>query len=137
VGGGASDVLAVIDTLPDNCLMAGGAADGVVPTHRTHVWPWLKAPAQRLLFPTWLAITLWHDVFSWRALDQCELAHELCHVRQWNANGWRYIPRYLVAGRAAKAAGKDSYRDNAFEVEAYHVADTLRARLANRGAPPA
>jgi hypothetical protein len=137
VGGGAIDVLGAIDTLTDDCLRAGGSSDGVAPPHRAHVWPWLKGPAQRLIFPTWLAITLWHDIFSWRELDECELAHELCHVRQWNANGLRYIPRYLAASRAAKAAGKDSYRDNIFEAEAYRVEGVLRARIANQGAPPA
>jgi hypothetical protein len=137
VGGAAFDALDVIDTLPDNCLVAGGAADGVVPGHRTHVWPWVKRPAQRVFFPTWLAITLGRDIFSWRQLDECELAHELCHVRQWKANGLRYVPRYLAASRAAKAAGKDSYRDNAFEAEAYRVEGVLRARLATKGTPPA
>jgi hypothetical protein len=136
VGGGALDLLGSIDALRDDCLVAGGAADGLLPAHRTHVWPWLKVPAQRLILPTWLAITLWHDVFSWRALDDCELAHELCHVRQWRANGWRFIPRYLAAGRAAKAAGKDRYRDNAFEAEAFKVEAVLRARLAARAGAP-
>jgi hypothetical protein len=131
--GGAPDVFGTIDQLSDDSLRAGGAADGVAPGHRTHVWPWLKRPAQRVIFPTWLAITLRHDIFSWRPLDECELAHELCHVRQWNANGVRYIPRYLAASRAAKAAGKDSYRDNAFEAEAYRVEDVLRVRVAGHG----
>ena len=137
MGGGARDGPGAIDAFRDSCLMAGGAADGLVPLHRTHVWPWLKRPAQRLILPTWLAITLWHDIFSWRRLDECELAHELCHVRQWNANGLRYISRYLAAGRAAKAAGKDSYRGNAFEAEAYRVEDVLRTRLAAKVTPPA
>jgi hypothetical protein len=44
-----------------------------------------------------------------------------------------YIPRYFRASRAAAAAGKDRYRDNAFEVEAYAAADTLRA--ARQGQP--
>ena len=126
-----------INGLSDACLEAGGARDGVVPAHRTHVWPWLKGPGQRFLLPTWLAITIWHDIFSWRRLDECELAHELCHVRQWNANGIRYVPRYLAASRAAKAAGKDSYRDNPFEAEAYAVEGALRARLAAEGRRPA
>jgi hypothetical protein len=138
-GGGANDalVLAMIEELPDDCLRAGGSSDGVTPGHRTHVWPWVKRPAQRLMFSTWLAITLWSHVFSWRELDECELAHELCHVRQWKTHGMRYIPRYLAASRAAKAAGKDSYRDNEFEVEAYRVEGALRARIQAEGGPHA
>ena len=134
--GGALDAL-TISRLSNACLEAGGARDAVVPAHRTHVWPWLKGPGQRLLLPSWLAITLWHDIFSWRRLDECELAHELCHVRQWNTNGIRYIPRYLAASRAARAAGRDSYRDNAFEAEAYRVEHALRARRAADGRQPA
>jgi hypothetical protein len=119
----------------DARLRAGGAPDGVMPSHRTHVWAWLKRPCQRFMLPTWLAITIYHDIFSWRALDEFELAHELCHVRQWNANGVMYVPRYIGASRAAKAAGKDRYRDNAFEAEAYACEGALRA--ARAGAQPA
>lgn len=108
-------------------LTAGGAPDGRKPTFRTHVWPWLKRPAQRFIMPTWSAITLGHHIFSWHPLDDYTLAHELCHVRQWQANGIRYIPRYFAASRAAKAAGKDQYRGNAFEEEAYGIEDALRA----------
>ena len=119
------------DGVPNDVrLRAGGAPDGVMPAHRTHVWPWLKRPGQRFMLPTWLAITLYHDIFSWRPLDEFELAHELCHVRQWNANGLMYVPRYFAASHAAKAAGKDSYRGNAFEAEAYACEDALRAALA-------
>jgi len=97
------------------------------PSRRTHVWPWLKGPAQRLILPTWLAITIGHDIFSWRVLDEFELAHELCHVKQWDANGIMYVPRYFQASRAAVAAGKDRYWGNAFEIEAIAAADALRA----------
>jgi hypothetical protein len=116
-------------------LMAGGASDGKPPSHRVHVWPWLKRPAQRFILPNWTAITIGHHIFGWRPLDDFELAHELCHVRQWDANGIMYVPRYLAAGRAAKAAGKDRYRDNAFESEAYGIEDALR--VARAGAHPA
>jgi hypothetical protein len=116
-------------------LICGGAPDGVMPGHRKHVWAWLKGPAQRLILPNWLAITIYHDIFSWRSLADEELAHELCHVRQWNDNGIRYPWRYYQASRAAKAAGKDQYRDNRFEAEAYGVEDALR--LARAGDHPA
>jgi hypothetical protein len=107
------------------------------PSYRLHVWGWLRGPAQKLIMPNWLAITIGHDIFSWRPMDEFELEHELTHVRQWSANGIMYIPRYFQASRAAAAAGKDRYRDNAFEVEAYTAADTLRAARSGPGPIPA
>jgi hypothetical protein len=79
-----------------------------------------------LFMPNWLAITIWRWIFAWRPLDGPELAHELAHVRQWRANGLRFIPRYLAAGRAAKKAGGDGYRDNRFEVEARASAERVK-----------
>jgi hypothetical protein len=111
---------------------------GSAPSYRLHIWSWIKGPAQRLIMPDWLAITIGHDIFAWRQLDEFELTHELVHVRQWSANGIMYIPRYFQASRAAAAAGLDSYRGNAFEVEAYGAADALRAaRAAEAGPIPA
>lgn len=86
----------------------------------------------------WLAITIGRDIFAWRALDEFELTHELVHVRQWSTNGIMYVPRYFQAGRAAVAAGRDRYRGNAFEIEAYGAADSLRvARAAEAVRAPA
>jgi hypothetical protein len=86
--------------------------------------------------PGWLAITLGHDIFAWRPLDEFELAHELVHVRQWSVNGIMYVPRYLLASRAAAAAGQHHYRGNAFEVEARAEAATLRAARAAHAQTP-
>ena len=47
------------------------------------------------------------------------------HVRQWYANGLRFIPRYLAESRRAAAGGGDRYRDNRFEVEARAAADAV------------
>jgi hypothetical protein len=107
------------------------------PTYRTHVWGWLKGPAQRLIMPTWLAITIGHDIFSWRPLDEPELAHEVCHVGQWNTNGILYIYRYFAASQKAAAEGKDRYWGNAFEIAAIAAADAVRARLAAEAAATA
>jgi len=71
----------------------------------------------------WLAITIGRWILAWRPLDVTELAHELEHVRQWRANGLRFVPRYLSESRRAAAAGGDRYRDNRFEVEARAAAD--------------
>ncbi len=107
-----------------------------MPRYRLHIWGWLKWPAQRVLMSNWLAITIGHDIFAWRDLDEFELTHEVVHVRQWSANGIMYVPRYFEAGRAAVVAGKNRYYGNAFEVEAYDAADTLRAARAAAGSNP-
>jgi len=91
-----------------------------------HVWPWTRRPAQRLLLPDWLAITLGGHIISWRELDAVELAHEAAHVEQWRRYGVRFIPRYLLAGRRASRAGGDRYRDNEFESAARAEAELVR-----------
>jgi hypothetical protein len=78
--------------------------------------------------PGWLAITIWRWIFAWRQLDDAELAHELQHVRQWQANGLSYIWRYFAASRNAVARGGDRYRDNRFEVEARAAAEAVNRR---------
>lgn len=85
--------------------------------HRVHVWPWLRRWG-RLLLSDWLAITIGRHIFSWRAMTESELAHELAHVRQWAAHGWRFPLAYLAASLGARRAGRRWYHDNRFEVEA-------------------
>ena len=97
--------------------------------HRVHVWPWLRAPGRRLM-PDWLAITLGRHVFAWREMNERETAHELAHVRQWQALGWRYPIAYVAASLKAQRAGGHWYRDNHFEVEAREVARGRRPDLA-------
>jgi hypothetical protein len=77
--------------------------------YRVHVVPFLR---------DWLAITVGHDIFTWREMSPVELAHEVEHVRQWNANGIMYVPRYFLSSWRAGQAGKDRYLDNEFEVAA-------------------
>jgi hypothetical protein len=105
------------------------------PPHRVIVLPFLRRIGARFFLRDWLAITIWRWIFCWRPLDSAELAHELCHVRQWRANGLRFIPRYLAASRSAKAAGGDGYRDNRFEVEAQAAArDAAKAEARDASA---
>ena len=99
------------------------------PRHRLIVIPWIRALAQRFLLPDWLAITIGRIIVSWRPLDAVELAHELAHVRQWQAHGIRFIGRYLRASKAAERAGKDRYRDNPFEVEAREAEEAVRRSI--------
>ena len=46
-------------------------------------------------------------------------AHERIHVRQYERWGPFFIPAYLSFSAALWLIGKDAYRDNPFEVEAY------------------
>ena len=101
--------------------------------YRLFVWPFLRRLGARLIMPSWLAITIGRWIFAWRPLDEAELAHELTHVRQWRANGLRFIPRYLAESRRAAAGGGDRYRDNRFEVEARAAA---AAAVTREGADP-
>ena len=89
--------------------------------------PSLRGPGGALL-PNWLAITVGRTIVSWRPLDEAERAHELCHVRQWDAVGrLRYPVRYAAASIRAWREGGHWYRDNAYEVEARAAADSARA----------
>ena len=103
------------------------AGTDAVPAHRVIVLPFLKGIGNRFIMPGWLAIAIRRFIFTWRPLDEVELAHELQHVRQWKANGWSYIPRYFAESRRASQGG-DRYRDNRFEVEARAAADAVRNR---------
>jgi hypothetical protein len=91
------------------------------------VWPFLRRLGARFVLPNWLAITIWRWIFTWRELDDAELAHEVAHVHQWRENGFvRYITRYLAESRRAAAAGGDRYRDNRFEIEARAAEQAVR-----------
>lgn len=66
------------------------------------------------------AMTLGHAVIgrSVAALDITR-RHELVHVRQYERWGPAFIPAYLVCSLWLWLAGRDAYRDNPFEVEAF------------------
>jgi hypothetical protein len=80
-------------------------------------------------FVTWLlrhlpqnpmAMTLGHVVIgiTQAALD-ISREHERVHVRQYERWGPFFIPAYLLCSLFCYLAGKDYYRDNPFEREAY------------------
>jgi hypothetical protein len=102
----------------------------VAPRHRLHVVPWLRRLRWLILLPNWLAITLRSDIFSWRPLDDVELAHELEHVRQWDRYGLPFAVRYLRASLRSWLRGEGWYRGNPFEVAAVAAAGRERLRLA-------
>jgi hypothetical protein len=85
--------------------------------YRVHVWPWLRRPG-RLALPNWLAITIGRHIFAWRAMTDVELGHELVHVDQWRAHGWRFPIAYATESLRARRRGRHWYRDNRFEREA-------------------
>jgi hypothetical protein len=86
---------------------------------------WVKPILQRLPFVRngALAITVGHVV-----LAQTDAAlgvtrkHERVHVRQFECWGPLFTPAYVIASAWQWAHGKDPYRDNPFEVEAYSKA---------------
>ncbi|CAN5664683.1 hypothetical protein BH23CHL7_BH23CHL7_14720 [soil metagenome] len=100
------------------------------------ILPWLRRPAQRLIMPDWLAITIGPLILAWRPLDAVELEHELEHVRQWRRHGLAFIPHYFAASRSASGAGGDRYQDNRFEIDARAAAARVAARLAAARQPP-
>lgn len=77
------------------------------------------------------AITFGHVILARDARLAARLrAHEHVHVRQYERWGVIFPIAYLCASLIAMARGKDAYRDNVFEVEAFRIggdgnADTL------------
>jgi hypothetical protein len=66
------------------------------------------------------AITLGHVIVG---LDDAALerarSHEQVHVRQYERWGIFFFPAYLGSSLLQLARGRDPYRDNCFEVEAF------------------
>jgi hypothetical protein len=90
---------------------------GVIEVHG----PLVGQVLRRLLLPA-MALTLGHVVFGQNqaALDITR-AHERVHVRQYERWGLLFIPAYLLASAWLCLRGRDGYRDNPFEVEAFAV----------------
>ncbi len=81
----------------------------------------------RLVVPA-MAITLGHCVLgqSEAALDVTRI-HERVHVRQYQWWGPFFIPAYLLCSLILKFQGRDAYRDNPFEVQAYREESVSRS----------
>jgi len=69
------------------------------------------------------AMTLGHTILG-RSPEVLDMAreHELVHVRQYERWGPLFIPLYLLASLLLWLQGKQAYRDNPFEREAYRIA---------------
>ena len=69
------------------------------------------------------AVTFGHVVLAQGEdeMNECR-EHELVHVRQYERWGPIFIPAYLGCSVAMWLRGKDPYRDNPFEREAFEKA---------------
>lgn len=83
--------------------------------------PWVRQTLNRLPIQP-RAMTVGHVVFG---TDLAALtvtrAHERVHVRQYERWGPAFIPVYLGWSLWLQLRGRDGYRENPFEVEAYAV----------------
>ena len=108
-------------------LLVGGRfrrVSGVIEIHG----PRVAEALSRMLLPA-LAMTLGHVVFGQNeaALDITR-AHERVHVRQYERWGPLFLPAYLMISMLLYLRGRDGYRENPFEVEAYAVDRASRGR---------
>ena len=88
----------------------------------------LRSVVERLPAPMRFgAITLGHVIVGLDAclLDFCR-AHEHVHVRQYERWGVLFFPLYLGSSLVQWLRGRDPYRDNRFEAEAFAKAPPPR-----------
>ena len=101
--------------------LASGArarvVDGAIEVAGGHVRSLILRLPEGLRFG---AITLGHVIVG---LDHAVLAHarehEHVHVRQYEKWGFFFFPLYLGSSLLQLARGRDPYRDNCFEAEAF------------------
>ena len=110
--------------VPAALLGSGGGVrwvDGVLELHGGGVRFFLRRCT--LLPGGATAMTLGHVVLGLdAAAHDLTRAHERVHVRQVERWGPLFLPAYGVASLIAFARGRDAYRDNRFEREAYAAA---------------
>ena len=92
-------------------------ADGVIEIYGPRV-----SRTLRLIPIDPLALTLGHVVFGRDrvALEMTRL-HERVHVGQYERWGVVFLPAYLLESLWLYSRGRDGYRENHFEMEAYAV----------------
>ncbi|MGB7328972.1 MAG: hypothetical protein WBD31_29095 [Rubripirellula sp.] len=103
-------------------LLLGGRfqwVDGVIEIHGRGVANVLG----RLLVPA-MAMTMGHVVLGRDPISlDVTRNHERVHVRQYERWGIAFVPAYLACWLVLSLRGRDGYRDNPFEIEAYAVDD--------------
>lgn len=78
---------------------------------------WLKRLPPAFCFS---AITFGHVILGTDPLSlDCLREHEHVHVRQYERWGLLYVPAYLLSSLIELLRGRNPYRDNYFEREAY------------------
>lgn len=104
----------------------GRVVDGVLELSARHPGAALRALARHLPFE---ALTLGHVVLAIdaRAMRRWR-GHERVHVRQAERWGPLFVPLYLGASALCWLRGRDAYRDNPFEREAFAVGARRRTR---------
>jgi len=76
------------------------------------------------------AMTLGHVILAVDRAAMAELrAHERVHVRQYERWGPLFVPAYLLSSLVQLLRGRNPYRENHFERQAYAVAEGRRALL--------
>ncbi len=113
------------------CRASGGdvrVVDGVVEAHGGWVTPCLGA--NPIMRGGIAAITLGHVVLGRDPfqLDRTRV-HERVHVRQYEAWGPFFLPAYFASSAWCALRGRDPYRDNRFEREAYRIEAEHRERF--------
>ncbi|MCC9642413.1 hypothetical protein LOC71_09020 [Rhodopirellula sp. JC740] len=103
-------------------LLLGGRIQWVSGVAEIH-GRWIARALRSMPVPA-AAMTLGHVVLgcSLSDLDRTR-RHERVHVRQYERWGPFFLPAYLLASLFLKLAGRDAYRGNPFEVEAYAIDD--------------
>jgi hypothetical protein len=93
--------------------------DGVIEIYGRNV----AAVLARLFVPA-AALTMGHVVFGRdrHCLDSTRI-HERVHVHQYERWGIAFLPAYILASVWLYARGRDGYRENPFEREAYAIND--------------
>ena len=90
---------------------------GVIEIHGPRVAEVLN----RLLIPA-AAMTLGHVVFGQtEEMLRITRSHERVHVRQYERWGVLFVPAYLLLFLYLELSGRDGYRENPFEREAFAV----------------
>lgn len=101
-------------------LLLGGRfqiINGVIEIHGTRI-----AVVLNHMYVPALALTFGHVVFGQNAAAlEATRDHERVHVRQFERWGILFVPAYLSASLYLYARGRDAYRENPFEVEAYAI----------------
>ena len=91
--------------------------EGVIEIHG----PWVAHLLARMPRPA-MAMTMGHVVFGRDPLTlEITRKHERVHVRQYERWGVAFVPAYLGCAALLYLRGRDGYRENPFEIEAYKV----------------